>query len=318
MSDPTPNAQPPTPIQATGLRKAFGHTPAVEEVSLSIPKGEIFGLVGPDGAGKTTVFRLLLGLLQPDAGEARLGGFDPTRQPQEARSLVGYVAQQFTLYGDLSVSENLEFVSDVRGLSRREYRERSRFLLDLTALAPFTRRAARDLSGGMKRKLALACALLHRPEILLLDEPTTGVDPVSRREFWRMLYGLPAEGVTLLVSTPYLDEAARCGRLGFMAGGRLLAVDTPEGLRGRMPDVLIEIDTPERTRARHLLQERPEVRRVETMGGKLRVAYDRAADGEGLARWLTEQGVPVNGSALVEATLEDVFSALSDRTGPPA
>ncbi len=307
---------PSAAIEARNLLKSFGRAAAVREVSFAIPPGEIFGLVGPDGAGKTTTFRLLLGLLIPDAGDGFLGGFHSWAQARRARALVGYVAQRFTLYGDLSVAENLRFVADLRGLPQGEFRERSRYLLELTELSPFGARLARDLSGGMKRKLALACALLHRPPLLLLDEPTTGVDPVSRREFWRVLYGLPAEGVTLMVSTPYLDEAERCHRLGFMAAGRLLALDTPDGLRRRMPDGLIAIHTEARSRARDLLRTRPEVRWLETGSGVLRVAFDPRASnldgGRALGDWLRERGVPVESAEpIAEPTLEDVFNALS-------
>jgi ABC-2 type transport system ATP-binding protein len=312
---------PHSAIEARGLRKTFGKTVAVAGLDLCVAEGEIFGLVGPDGAGKTTTFRLLLGLLIPDTGEARIGGCDVHRRPQEARALVGYVAQNFTLYGDLSIEENMRFVAQVRNLERGAYRERAEELLALTALAPFTRRLGRDLSGGMKRKLALVCALLHRPRVVILDEPTTGVDPVSRREFWRMLYALPSEGVTLLVSTPYMDEAERCHRLGFMAGGRLLALDTPAGLLRRMPDGLVEIRTERRMEARKLLTERPEVRRIETLGGLLRVAFDPHAPGleNGCAfgAWLEERGLAVAECRGVAPTLSDVFGALSEASGGP-
>lgn len=306
-------------VQAAGLRKAFAETTAVAGLDLTVQPGEIFGLVGPDGAGKTTTFRLLLGLLRPDAGEVSLAGFDVRRQPRQARARTGYVAQQFTLFGELSVAENLQFVQRVRSLEREAARRRTEELLRLTDLERFRGRLARDLSGGMKRKLALACALLHHPPLVLLDEPTTGVDPVSRREFWRMLYQLSAEGVTLIVSTPYLDEAERCGRLGFMAGGRLLALDTPAGILRHMPDALVQIRTPARLEARRRLKERPEVRRVETVGDVLRVAFDPAVQLDGgreLGRWLAAQGVAVEAAEPQIATLRDVFSALSDRGAP--
>jgi len=306
-------------VRVSGLRKAFGDTAAVAGLDLRVQPGEIFGLVGPDGAGKTTVFRLLLGLLRPDAGEVSLAGFDVGKQPQQARARTGYVAQQFTLFGALSVAENMQFVQRVRSLEPATARQRTDELLRLTGLQRFHSRLARDLSGGMKRKLVLACALLHRPPLLLLDEPTTGVDPVSRREFWRMLYELSAEGVTLIVSTPYLDEAERCGRLGFMAGGRLLALDTPTGLLGHMPDALVQIRTPARLEARRRLQARSDVRRVETVGDALRVAYDPGADLEDsreLGRWLAAQGIPVEAVEPQTPTLRDVFSALSDRGDP--
>lgn len=306
----------PPAIEVMGLRKSFGETAAVADLSFTVAEGEIFGLVGPDGAGKTTTFRLLLGLLTPEAGATRIGGYDTRQQVAAARELVGYVAQAFTLYGALSVLENMEFAAELRGMEPAAFAKRARDLLELTALAPFTNRRAGDLSGGMRRKLALMCALLHRPRILLLDEPTTGIDPVSRREFWKLLYGLPAEGVTLLVSTPFLDEAERCHRLGFLAGGRLLALDTPEGLIRQMPDALVEIHTRTRVDARRLLKQRPEVRRVETVGGALRVAFDLQApdldEGRAFGRWLTEANVPVEACEPIAPALADVFSALSE------
>jgi ABC-2 type transport system ATP-binding protein len=303
-----------TVIEASGLRRSFGDTVAVRELDLQVRRGEIFGLVGPDGAGKTTTFRLLLGLLAPETGEVRLGGFGVRQEAQRARGLCGYVAQNFTLYADLTCEENMRFVADLRNLPRGVFQERKEALLELTELAPFRGRLAGNLSGGMKRKLALACALVPKPEIVLLDEPTTGVDPVSRREFWRLLYGLPAEGVTLVVSTPYLDEAERCHRLGFMGGGRLLAVDTPRGLLSHMPDALLDLRAADRMTARRLLKERPDVRRVETVGGALRlgVAPATAADGgAGLCAWLRERGAVIESCGAVQPTLQDVFTALS-------
>jgi ABC-2 type transport system ATP-binding protein len=305
-------------IEAMGLRKTFGATIAVADLHLTVFEGEIFGLVGPDGAGKTTTFRLLLGLLRPDAGSASIAGFDARQRAAEVRDLVGYVAQAFTLYADLSVMENIQFVGDLRGLDPDRVAERARELLELTDLVAASDRLAGALSGGMKRKLALICALLHRPRFLMLDEPTTGIDPVSRREIWRLLYGLPADGVTLMVSTPFIDEAERCHRLGFMAGGKLLAVDTPEGLLGQMPETLVEIRTPARQDARRLLKQRPEVRRVETVGDTLLIALDPKAsdvsDGTAVRRWLTDAGVSISHCAPIAPTLGDVFSALSEPT----
>lgn len=304
-------------IEARGLRKRFGAVTAVDGLDLSVPEGEIFGLVGPDGAGKTTTFRLLLGLMRPDEGEARLAGYDMRTQAREAQELAGYVAQAFTLYWDLSVAENIRFTAEIRSLDPRAYRRRAAELLELTELSPFTDRLARNLSGGMRRKLALVCALLHGPRILILDEPTTGVDPVSRREFWRLLYRLPAEGVTLVVSTPYLDEAERCHTLGFMARGQLLAVDSPEGLIARMPDDLVRIVTPKRAEAWRLLSRRPEVRWVDASGGALRVAFDgevrELEGGRAFARMLTEAGLPVEACEPMGPTLSDVFTTLAEQ-----
>ncbi|HEY3284601.1 MAG TPA: ABC transporter ATP-binding protein [Armatimonadota bacterium] len=314
-----PDQSPDAAILAKGLRKTFGRTVAVEGLDLTIPTGEIFGLVGPDGAGKTTTFRMLLGLVAPDAGEARLGRFDVRKHPRQAREVAGYVAQQFTLYGELTVEENLRFVAEVRSLSAADTQAREKELLELTGLAPFTARLAQDLSGGMRRKLAFLCALLHHPRILLLDEPTTGVDPVSRREFWRMLYGLPAQGVTLLVSTPYLDEAERCHRLGLMVGGKLLAVDTPANLVARMPDALARIRTDARKQASQVLARHPEVRWVDTVGSSLRVAYDRSLDsGDGgrIGRWLKEAGVPYQSCEAATPALADLFNSLTGQPQP--
>jgi len=211
--------------------------------------------------------------------------------------------------------ENMRFVADARSLDPREWMARGQDLLAMTELTPFKGRLARDLSGGMRRKLALACALLHRPRIVVLDEPTTGVDPVSRREFWGLLYALPAEGVTLLISTPYLDEAERCHRLGFMAGGQLLAVDTPAGFLRRMPDAIVEIRTTERGEASERLRQWLEVRWVDTLGGGLRVAFDPNApdldDGRALGQRLKDAGVAIAACEPAAPTLSDVFNSLS-------
>jgi drug efflux transport system ATP-binding protein len=305
-------------IEAKGLTKRFGPRAAVDGVTFQVPPGEIFGLVGPDGAGKTTTMRLLLGLLPADGGAARVLGHDMLADPEAARPELGYVSQRFSLYGDLTVAENIAFAADLRRVPRSEREARARELLALTELAPFTDRLARNLSGGMRQKLALVCGLIHQPRALFLDEPTTGVDPVSRRDFWQLLYGLPEQGITLLVSTPYIDEAQRCNRLGFMASGRLLAVDTAEGLVSRMPDALVDIETTDRPAARRALKARPGVRRVESVGTALRVALapaDPAAqDDQALAVWLRAQGVPVDRSSRPAPTLDDVFGALSEAT----
>ncbi|MFY2559557.1 ABC transporter ATP-binding protein [Corallococcus terminator] len=212
------------------VRRAFGAARALKGVSLAVHTGEVYGLVGPDGAGKTTAIRLMAGLLLPDKGRVRMLGEDPADTRSSVRESLGLVPQRNTLYGDLSVDENLRFFAKLFGLSHQDFAERRERLLDITRLGRFTDRRADALSGGMYKKLALACALLHRPRVLLLDEPTNGVDPVSRRELWELLYGLVHEGMTLLVSTPYMDEAARCHRVGLLYSGELIAEGDPREL----------------------------------------------------------------------------------------
>lgn len=228
-------------IRTEGLRKEFGHVVAVERLDLEVARGQIFGLIGPDGAGKTTTLRLLATVIPPSGGEARVLGRDVRREAEALRALVGYMPQRFSLYGDLSVWENLNFFADVYGVRGRQRRERIERLLAFARLEPFRNRRACHLSGGMQKKLALACALVHRPQVLLLDEPTTGVDPISRREFWNILADLLVEGVTIVVSTPYMDEAERCSRVGLMYGGCLMVCDAPEQIVGMVPGELIEV-----------------------------------------------------------------------------
>ncbi|WP_163867283.1 ABC transporter ATP-binding protein [Myxococcus eversor] len=221
---------PDVDVSLEDVRRAFGAAQALKGVSLAVHTGEVYGLVGPDGAGKTTAIRLMAGLLLPDAGRVRMLGEDPADTRSSVRESLGLVPQRNTLYGDLSVDENLRFFSRLFGLSNQDFAERRERLLDITRLGRFTDRRADALSGGMYKKLALACALLHRPRVLLLDEPTNGVDPVSRRELWELLYGLVHEGMTLLVSTPYMDEAARCHRVGLLYSGELIAEGDPREL----------------------------------------------------------------------------------------
>jgi ABC-2 type transport system ATP-binding protein len=222
-----------TAIQFTGVSKTYGATRALEAVTLDVNAGEMFGVIGSDGAGKTTAIRLMCGLLRPSAGEVRVLGRDPAAEHQYITRRVGYLSQRFSLYGDLTVDENVAFFAEVHGV--RRYQPRRDELLAMTQLAPFRSRLADKLSGGMKQKLALICTLVHEPELLLLDEPTTGVDPVSRREFWKLLSEFLSHGITILMSTPYLDEAERCTRVALLHEGRLLTSDAPSRLRAAMP-----------------------------------------------------------------------------------
>jgi ABC-2 type transport system ATP-binding protein len=218
-------------LETHDLTRRFGELTAVDRLSLKILPGEIFGLVGPDGAGKTTTLRMLCGLIAPDGGDARVAGYDVAREPQKVKDCIGYMAQRFGLYPDLSVEENMDFYADLFGLIGTDRAELKSRLLHMTRMEPFRRRYAGRLSGGMKQKLALMCTLLHKPKILFLDEPTNGVDPVSRRDFWAILYELLKEGITILMSTAYLDEAERCNRVGLMHRGRLISCNTPEILK---------------------------------------------------------------------------------------
>lgn len=224
---------PEVDLELSGVRRAFGDTRALRGVSLAVHRGEVYGLIGPDGAGKTTAIRLMAGLLRPDEGSVRVLGEDPSHPSGAVREQLGLVPQRNTLYGDLSVDENLRFFARLFGLSRADFSERRERLLEMTRLRRFTERRADALSGGMYKKLALACALLHRPRVLLLDEPTNGVDPVSRRELWELLYGFVQEGMTLVVSTPYMDEATRCHRVGLLYAGELIAEGPPRELARR-------------------------------------------------------------------------------------
>jgi ABC-2 type transport system ATP-binding protein len=220
-------------IEVTSATKRYGATEALSAVTLDVRRGEMFGLIGSDGAGKTTTIRLMCGLLRADAGTIRVLGHDPVREHRAVTQRVGYLSQRFSLYGDLTIDENIAFFAEIHGV--RDFQQRRDQLLDMTQLTPFRTRLAERLSGGMKQKLALACTLVHEPELILLDEPTTGVDPVSRREFWKLLSEFLSRGITILMSTPYLDEAERCSRVALLHEGRVLACDEPSRLRAEMP-----------------------------------------------------------------------------------
>lgn len=298
-------------IETMNLTRAFGDVLAVDRLELRVRRPEIMGLVGPDGAGKTTALRMLAGILAPTAGAAHVLGYDVVRQAEAVKARIGYMAQRFSLYADLSVEENLAFFADVYRVPRREREERMAELLDFARLAAFRRRRAGLLSGGMKQKLALACTLIHRPQLLLLDEPTTGVDPVARREFWSILYRLLTQGQTILVSTPYMDEAERCSRVGFMAAGRLLTVGTPNELKAAYPREILELRARPAHRAAAAARAVPGVRDAQTFGETLHlVVEDAAAVQEAVRAAVTTAGLEVLSLRPVGATMEDVFMAL--------
>ncbi len=261
-------------IATQGLSRSFKKTEAVVDLDLSIQPGELFGLVGPDGAGKTTTLRLLAGLLDLTDGEATVDGFDLRTQSEAVKPHVGYMAQQFSLYGELSVVENLNFFAEVFDVSPSDINDRSERLLAFAGLEAFRDRRAAHLSGGMQKKLALACTLIHEPTLLLLDEPTTGVDPVSRREFWDILTDLYTQGTTIVVSTPYMDEADRCSRVGLMYQGRLVKVDTPKAIRAPLEGRVIELQPDDWQAARAIAGGLPGVEEVQTYGETLHLLVD--------------------------------------------
>lgn len=265
-----------TIIEVTGLTKSFKETVAVNGLDLAVDAGELFGLVGPDGAGKTTTLRLLAGLLTVSSGAGTVAGHDLRRDAEAIKPHIGYMAQEFSLYAELSVMENLRFFAQLYDLTGVQIEERSERLLNFAGLAAFKDRRAEHLSGGMKKKLALACTLIHEPEILLLDEPTTGVDPISRREFWEILTRLNLEGTTVVVSTPYMDEADRCQRVGLLFAGKLVICDTPMAIRQQLPGELIELQPDDWRAARQLLSTLDGVREIQTMGESLHLIVDSA------------------------------------------
>lgn len=300
-------------VGVEGLTHSYGDVVAVDAVSFDVRRGEMFGLIGPDGAGKTTTLRIVLGLLRPAAGQVRTCGLDPQRQAALLSRRIGYLSQRFSLYGDLTVDENVAFFAGIHGVS--DYRERRAETLDMLRMTPFRGRLADRLSGGMKQKLALACTLVHTPELLVMDEPTTGVDPVSRRDFWRILARLQREGLTLLVTTPYLDEAERCQRVALMDGGRLLNVSAPEKLRAEARGALVELIARPKRAAAEWLAAQPEVSDVQVFGERLHATLARvplaAAAGpvERLAEGLRGAGIEVLAARAMAPSLEDLFIA---------
>lgn len=297
-------------VSIKNCTRRFGPLTAVNALNLTVAKGEIFGLVGPDGAGKTTTLRMLCGLLDPDEGEIEIGGQSVQHNLLAVKDRIGYMAQRFGMYLDLTVEENLFFYADLFGIPDNQRNPLMVKLLHMTRMEPFRQRQAAQLSGGMKQKLALMCSLLHRPEILILDEPTNGVDPVSRRDFWAILYQLVKEGLTVVVTTAYLDEAERCNRVGLMFEGRLVRCESPDQLKQEGKEECYEVQTINSRSARTLLQSAKGVASVESAGPVLHLFLDpELTSAAKLSEMLEQQGL---GSALFKRTtptLEDVFIA---------
>ena len=295
-------------IRTESLTRAFGDLIAVDALTVAAAEGEIFGLVGPDGAGKTTTMRLLTGILDPTSGDAWVAGHHVVKEAETVKEKIGYMSQRFGLYPDLTVMENINFYADIYGVRRRERAERIGRLMAFSNLEPFKKRLAGNLSGGMKQKLGLACALVHTPKVLFLDEPTNGVDPVSRRDFWRILYGLLREGVTIFISTAYLDEAQRCNRVGLMHRGKLMAVGTPQEVKGLMRGSILEIRASVPRKAAALLREKLEGASVSLFGDRVHVVTPEPEKAAALAqKILAGAGLHVGTVRLIEPALEDVF-----------
>jgi ABC-2 type transport system ATP-binding protein len=301
-----------TAVQLDAVTKKYGAIVALRDLSMVVEPGEMFGLIGPDGAGKTTAIRIMCGLLKPDAGRVRVLGRDPVKEHLQVSQTLGYLSQRFSLYGDLSIDENISFFADIHGLSMRDpaIRGRRERLLELTQLVRFRDRLADQLSGGMKQKLALACTLVHEPRVILLDEPTTGVDPVSRREFWKLLSEFLAQGITIFMATPYLDEAERCSRVALLHEGQLVALDTPANLRDALPGVVLEVIAGDRDRATSALERMPGITGVQLFGERAHVRLAAGAplsDPQQLSSALSAAGIDVESVRRVPASLEDVF-----------
>jgi len=308
-----PGSAPAETIRAEGLSRLFGEVEAVAGFSVRVAEGEIFGLVGPDGAGKSTTIRMLASILTPTSGDAWVAGRHVVREAEAVKEQIGYMSQRFGLYPDLTVLENLHFYADIYGVPRKGRAQQVDKLLEFSDLTAFRRRLAGNLSGGMKQKLGLACALIHTPRVLFLDEPTNGVDPVSRRSFWRLLYQLLRERVTIFVSTAYLDEAERCGRLALLHQGRVLTVGTPDEVKQLMVGALFEVRVPEPRRAAELLRARFGVGAVGLFGARVHLVSADPAAADQARALLARAGMPEVAVRPVEPDLEDVFISILAR-----
>ena len=296
-------------VEVQYLKKSFGKgvhlIHAVEDLTLSVQPGEIYGLVGPDGAAKTTTIRMLCTVIKPDAGTARVMGHDVYKEKGQIRKKIGYLSQRFSLYGDLTISENIDFFAEIHGF--RNYAARKQELLEFMRLDKFQTRLAAQLSGGMKQKLALACTLIHTPEIIFLDEPTTGVDPVSRRDFWWILSRLQAEGLTIFVSTPYLDEAERCHRVALMNKGKIIVQAAPQEIKTAIKKKLIAVACDALRQAKQALLRLNGVRDVQAFGDLMHVQVDDQIDPEMISQYLQKEKINVQDARQIKPSLEDAF-----------
>lgn len=302
-------------VEVQNLSRSFGDNLALDGLSFAVEEGEIFGLVGPDGAGKTTCLRLLCGLMEPSGGRATVLGRDVAREPEAVKKEIGYMAQPAGLYPDLTVNENIEFYAELYQVPLKKYQERMARLLEFSGLDPFTGRLFRDLSGGMKQKVGLTCALIHTPKVLFLDEPTNGVDPVSRRDFWKILYELKRERVTIVVASTYLDEADRCHRVAMFDRGRARLVMEPLAMRGLLTGQLFNLTVADRRLALKVLKGLPRILGFSIFGAGIHVSLAAAEDLPGLIQGLKDAGVSPVEAEPIEPTLEDVYLSLLEGGG---
>lgn len=302
-----------TVIQTEDLTKVFAGNVAVDSLNIAVRRGELFGIVGPDGAGKTTIMRLLTAIMKPTSGNARVVGYPIDTEGEMIKEKIGYMSQRFGLYEDLTVAENIHFYADLYGVSRKDREARIDRLLSFSNLSPFQDRLAGNLSGGMKQKLGLACALIHTPEILFLDEPTLGVDPVSRRDFWKILYDLLKESITIFVSTAYLDEAERCTRVGLIYSGKMLLVEEPDKIRKSLPYPVFEIVSSHAKKGKHVIEGMAGVHNSALYGERLHIGVRDQAVLEAIKKIFVSQGIEVTRIRQVTPSLEDVFITMVDR-----
>jgi len=304
-------------VEAENLCRSFGPVKALEGLNFSVEQGEIFGLMGPDGAGKTTCLRILCGLMRPTSGKAMVLGSDVDKDPEAIKDHIGYMAQPAKLYEDLTVKENIELYADLYQVPRDRYKQRMKRLLEFSGLAPFTDRLFRQLSGGMKQKVGLSCALIHTPKVLFLDEPTNGVDPVSRRDFWKILYELHREGVTILVASTYLDEADRCHRVALFDRGKVRLVMEPLSLRSLVRGHLFDLKTTERRKAMRVLKSSPRVVQASLFGAGIHFSLREAEDLSAIQSDLTSSGLTAFELESIQPSLEDVYLSLVEGNREP-
>jgi len=294
-------------VETNDLSRRFGGFVAVRQLNFTIPRGEIFGLLGPNGAGKTTTIRMLCGILLPTDGQARVLGYDVARQPEEIKKRIGYMSQKFALYGDLTPIENLEFYAAIYSVPHAQRTQRISELIQLSGLTDYQKVLTRNLSGGWRQRLALACTIVHEPPMLFLDEATAGVDPVSRREFWDLIYQMAGQGTSILATTHYMDEAEYCNRIGMMYAGELIALESPDVLRTRVPGYLVQVDCEQPTEAVQALSDLPGIIETTIHGAQLHVLLNDAGEASHMLDTLREAGVVVRSSLPIQPSLEDVF-----------